>query len=162
VPSQLFRTRDGWIFVMCNKEKFWGLLAAGLGHPEWAADPRYASFEDRLARRDEVAEMIEKQFLLHPTSYWLERLSGRVPVAPVYDVGQALQNPFVAERGSILDYRYPDGRAARMVASPIRVPDAELPRRAAPALGADTDALLKEIGYDAARIARLRAQKAVA
>ena len=90
------------------------------------------------------------------TSFWLEKLSGSVPVAPVHDVGQALDNPFVAERGSIRDYRYPDGRAARMVASPIRVSSTELPQRAAPALGADTDALLKEIGYDAARIARLR------
>ncbi|MGW8271566.1 MAG: CaiB/BaiF CoA transferase family protein, partial [Burkholderiales bacterium] len=42
VPSQLYTTRDGWIFVMCNKEKFWELLAGELGHPEWCADPRLA------------------------------------------------------------------------------------------------------------------------
>ena len=29
VPSQLYRTQDGWIFIMCNKEKFWPLLARG-------------------------------------------------------------------------------------------------------------------------------------
>ncbi|MGQ0543998.1 MAG: CaiB/BaiF CoA transferase family protein, partial [Betaproteobacteria bacterium] len=45
VPSQLFRTRDGWLFVMCNKEKFWALLAAALGHPEWATDPRFSTFK---------------------------------------------------------------------------------------------------------------------
>ena len=48
-----------------------------------------------------------------------------------------------------------------MVRSPIRLSDAELPRQAAPALGADTDSLLGELGYDAARIAALRAAKAV-
>ena len=161
VPSQLFRTRDGWIFVMCNKEKFWGLLAAALGRPEWATDPRYATFEARLARRDEVADMVESEFQRDGTASWLEKLSGKVPVAPVHDVAQALDNPFVEERGGIVDFAYPEGRKARLIANPIRCADTELPRRAAPALGADTDALLGELGYDAARIARLRAQKAV-
>ncbi len=161
VPSQLFRTRDGWIFVMCNKEKFWGLLAGGLGHPEWAADPRYASFKARLERRDEVAAMIEREFLLDTTAVWLAKLSGKVPVAPVNDVAQALDNPFVAERGNVADYAYPDGRRARLIAGPIRDSASAMPTRAAPALGADTDAILAQLGYDEARIAALRACGAV-
>jgi len=161
VPSQLFRTRDGWIFVMCNKEKFFGLLAAGLGHPEWADDPRFASFKARLANRDEITGLIDEAFQRDTTAAWLAKLSGSVPVAPVNDVAQALDNPFVAERGGVAGFRYPDGREAKLIASPIRVSDAELPRRAAPALGADTDALLRELGYDAARIAALRAARAV-
>ena len=40
-PSQLYRTRDGWLFIMCNKEKFWGELADALGRPEWKDDPRF-------------------------------------------------------------------------------------------------------------------------
>ena len=161
VPSQLFRTRDGWLFVMCNKEKFWALLAAALGHPEWGTDKKYAGFRARLERRDEVAEMVEAELVKQTTAHWLRKLSGKVPVAPVYDVKQALDNPLVAERGSIQDFAYPDGRSARLIANPIRSPGSEWPRRAAPALGADTDALLKEIGYDAARIARLRAEGVV-
>jgi succinate---hydroxymethylglutarate CoA-transferase len=162
VPSQLFRTRDGWLFVMCNKEKFWGVLSEALGHPEWASDPRYATFRARLERRDEVAGLVERELVRETTAHWLDRLSGTVPVAPVYDVAQALDSPFVAERGAIQDFLYPDGRKARLIASPIRCSDAELPKRAAPALGADTDALLAELGYDAARIERLRAMRAVA
>ena len=157
VPSQLFRTRDGWLFIMCNKEKFWALLAAALGHPEWGTDKKYGNFRARLERRDEVAAMIEAELVKETTGHWLEKLSGSVPVAPVYDVKQALDNPLVAERGAIQDFAYPDGRTAKLIASPIRSPGTEWPRRAAPALGADTDALLGEIGYDAARIARLRA-----
>jgi crotonobetainyl-CoA:carnitine CoA-transferase CaiB-like acyl-CoA transferase len=82
-------------------------------------------------------------------------LSGRVPVAPVNDIRQALESPFVAERKGVAEYEYPDGRKARMMEGPIRYGE-EPPRRAAPALGADTDALLAEIGYDAARIKGLR------
>ena len=159
VPSQLFRTRDGWLFIMCNKEKFWGLLAAALGHPEWAT--KYPTFESRLERRDEVADLIEKELQRNDTAHWLKHLSGKIPVAPVYDVKQALDNPLVAERQSVRDFKYPDGRTAKMIANPIRSPGTEWPQRAAPALGADTDALLKEIGYDAARIAKLRAQGVV-
>ena len=161
VPSQLYRTRDGWIFVMCNKEKFWGLLAGALGHPEWASDPRYADFAARLERRDEITLMLDEAFSRDTTAAWLSKLTGTVPVARVNDIAQALDNPFVAERGGIVNFEYPDGRTGRMVASPIRCSDAEAPRRSAPSLGADTDALLEELGYSAERIAELRSRGAV-
>ena len=161
VPSQLYRTADGWIFVMCNKEKFWPLLCAELGRPEWAQDARFLSFGDRLRNKEALNALLESEFTKQGTKTWLQQLSGKLPVAPVNDVGEALENPFVAERGGIAEFAYPDGRKARLVASPIRLSDAELPRRAAPALGADTDALLAELGYSAERIARLRAEGAV-
>ena len=61
-----------------------------------------------------------------------------------------------------MDYRYADGRAARMVAAPIRVPGAELPARAAPAMGEHTDAELRAAGYTDERIAALRAAGVIA
>jgi crotonobetainyl-CoA:carnitine CoA-transferase CaiB-like acyl-CoA transferase len=79
-----------------------------------------------------------------------------VPVSPVFDVAQALENPFVHERDSVLGYDYPDGRAARMIVNPIRVPGLELPTRAAPRMGEHTDSLLREAGFDDAAIAKLR------
>jgi crotonobetainyl-CoA:carnitine CoA-transferase CaiB-like acyl-CoA transferase len=76
-------------------------------------------------------------------------------------VAQALDNPFVAERNGVAEFSYPDGKTARLIANPIRLSDAELPRNAAPALGADTDALLRGLGYSEERIAALRAAGAV-
>ena len=88
---------------------------------------------------------------------WIERLSGRVPVAPVFDIAQALDSPFVRERGSVQDYAYGDASApARLVANPIQVAGAELPRRAAPRMGEHNEALLREAGFDSTAIARLR------
>ena len=161
VPSQLYRTQDGWIFVMCNKEKFWAVLAAELGHPEWASDPRYASFAARLERRDEITAMLDREFSRATTAAWLAKLAGKLPVAPVNDVAQALDNPFVAERNGVQEFAYQDGRTARLIASPIRCSDVDLPLRAAPALGADTDDLLRELGYAGERIEALRAHGAV-
>jgi crotonobetainyl-CoA:carnitine CoA-transferase CaiB-like acyl-CoA transferase len=155
-PSQLYRTADGWIFIMCNKQKFWRVLATMLGRPEWAADPDFATYEARLANRDRLTRMLDEALMAHDTAHWLENFSGKVPVAPVHDIAQALDSGFAHERVAIREFVYPDGRSARMIANPIRVPGAELPARAAPALGADTDALLAAIQYDAARIAELK------
>jgi crotonobetainyl-CoA:carnitine CoA-transferase CaiB-like acyl-CoA transferase len=162
VPSQLYRTADGWIFVMCNKEKFWPLLCDALGRPEWGSDPKYATFPARLERRDEITALLDREFSRQTTAAWLEQLSARIPVAPVNDVKQALDNPFVAERGGVAEFRYPDGRSARLIAGPIRCAGAEAPRRAAPTLGADTDALLAGIGYAPERIRALREAGAIA
>jgi crotonobetainyl-CoA:carnitine CoA-transferase CaiB-like acyl-CoA transferase len=157
VPSQLYRTQDGWLFIMCNKAKFWPLLAQELGHPEWIDDPELVSFKSRLANRDRVTRLLDDALMQQPTAVWIERLSGKVPVSPVFDVAQALENPFVHERDSVLGYQYDDGRAAQMIANPVRVPGVVLPARAAPSMGQHTDALLREAGFDAAAIAKLRA-----
>jgi crotonobetainyl-CoA:carnitine CoA-transferase CaiB-like acyl-CoA transferase len=161
-PSQLYRTRDGWIFIMCNKEKFWGLLAEALGKPEWIADPEFATFKARLANRERLTQMLDAALMTRTTDEWIAHFAGKVPASPVYNVAQALQSGFVAERGGVVDYSYPDGRAARMVACPIRISGATLPTHAAPPMGADTDALLREIGYPDERIAALRAAGVIA
>ena len=161
VPSQLYTTRDGWLFVMCNKEKFWGVLADRLGHPEWRDDPRFRDFKARLAHRALVQELLDAAFAQETTAHWLAYLRGHVPVAPVFDVAEALESEFVAQRGDLAEYTRPDGPPVRMVASPIRSPGVELPQRAAPELGADTDRVLRDIGYSAQRIAELRAAGAI-
>jgi crotonobetainyl-CoA:carnitine CoA-transferase CaiB-like acyl-CoA transferase len=162
VPSQLYRTQDGWIFIMCNKEKFWGLLVAALGHPEWEHDPELCNFAMRLKHRDRVTRDLDAVLMTAPTAAWLERLAGKIPVSPVFDIAQALDNPFVRERDGVLDFRYDDGRSARMVANPIRIPGLELPTRAAPRMGEHNDVLLREAGFDDAAIAKLRALGVIA
>jgi crotonobetainyl-CoA:carnitine CoA-transferase CaiB-like acyl-CoA transferase len=156
VPSQLYRTQDGWIFIMCNKEKFWPLLAEALGHPEWIGDPDLVDFAARLKNRERVTRLLDDALMQAPTSVWIERLAGRIPVSPVYDIAQALENSYVHERGSLVDYEYPNGGAARLIANPIRVTGVELPHRAAPRMGEHNEALLAEAGFDAVAIRKLR------
>jgi crotonobetainyl-CoA:carnitine CoA-transferase CaiB-like acyl-CoA transferase len=161
-PSQLYRTGDGWIFIMCNKEKFWGALAEALGRPEWASDPDFATFSARLANRERLTRMLDAVLTTRTTAEWIAHFAGKVPASPVYDVAQALQSDFVAERGGVVDFAYPDGRSARMIAGPIRVAGATLPTRAAPAMGADTERQLRAAGYSDERIAALRAAGVIA
>ena len=161
VPSQLFHTKDGWIFIMINKEKFWAVLADKLGHPEWVEDAALNTATARLQNRDRITELLDEVLMTRTTAEWLERFAGEVPAAPVNDVAAALDNPFVAEQARIRDYPHPTKGSIRMLAPPFRCPGEELPAKAAPALGADTDRLLAEIGYDESRIASLRASGAI-
>jgi crotonobetainyl-CoA:carnitine CoA-transferase CaiB-like acyl-CoA transferase len=162
-PSQLCRTKDGWLFLMCNKEKFWPALAEALGKPEWSTDPDYATFAARLKNRERITAELDAVLMTATTEEWMSRLRGKVPIAPVYDVRQALDNPFVAEQQLVLDFEHAEHGNIRGVASPVRVDGGDThPRRAAPRLGEDTDALLEELGYAPHAIGALREQAAVA
>ena len=161
VPSQLFRSSDGWIFIMCNKEKFWVELVQVLGRPDWAKDPEFATFKARLANRDRVVQMMEEILTTGTTQEWLEKLSGRVPVSPVFDIAQALENPFVAEQGLIVEQDHPRGEKIRTISCPVRVSGGTQPRNICPEMGADTEDILRGLNYDPECIARLREDKII-
>ena len=160
-PCQLYKTRDGWIYLMCNKEKFWPALCRALGQGAWAEDPRFARFKDRLRHRPLIEEMLDEALAERTTAEWLEAFAGAVPAAPINDIKQALDNPFVTDHGRIQTLTLPGYGDFRMVAPPVRCEGDEAPARAAPRLGADTDAILGDMGYDAARIGTLRAAKVI-
>jgi crotonobetainyl-CoA:carnitine CoA-transferase CaiB-like acyl-CoA transferase len=160
-PCQLYTTRDGWIFIMCNKEKFWPELCRLLGRDDWAKDARFARFADRLTHRALIQEMLDAELGLKTTAEWLALFAGRVPAAPIYDLGEALENPFVAERGLIQSIPLAGYGDYRMVASPVRSGGAVTPTRPAPKLGEHTEEILRGLGYDAARLAALRKAKVI-
>jgi len=160
-PCQLYKTGDGWIYLMCNKEKFWPVLCRALGQGAWAEDPRFAKFKDRLRHRPLIQDMLDEALAERTTAAWLEVFAGAVPAAPINDIKQALDNPFVTGHGRIQTLTLPGYGDFRMVAPPVRCEGDEAPARAAPRLGADTDAILGDMGYDAGRIGTLRAQKVI-
>ena len=83
-----------------------------------------------------------------------------MPAAPVNDVRVALENPFVTEQGRVRTVDHPTG-PIRLLAASVSCPGEETPCAAAPAMGADTDAVLGEAGFTAAEIAELRRAGAV-
>ncbi len=161
-PSQLYRTKDGWMFLMCNKEKFWPVLADCIGRPEWGTDPRYASFKARLANRDALTQDLDSVLVTRTTAEWMETLGGVVPASPVYDVGQALDNPFVRDGGRVASFARTEGGApVEGLVGPVRIDGQPPPTVAAPAFGADTDSVLGRLGLSADEVAKLRADKVV-
>ena len=158
VPAQNFRTRDGWIVVFCNKDKFWTALADALDLPGLTTDPRFATFTDRLAHKDALLEILTPRFAARTTRDWLTRLSGRVPCAPVNTMQEALEDDQVSQRAMILEVTHPSFGVLREVASPIKTAGAITAPAPAPQLGEHTESLLSELlHYPPERIAALRA-----
>ncbi len=155
-PSQMFRTADGWIFVMAQLPKFWALLVERIGRPELAQDPRFRTPADRRDNRETLTRLLDALFETQPTAHWLACLEGHVPVAAVNELAQALDNPWLDAIGMKQTVTHPDRAELQVLASPIRIDGARLPARAAPLLGADSEAILDALGYDGAAIARLR------
>ncbi|WP_048645678.1 CaiB/BaiF CoA transferase family protein [Nitratireductor soli] len=160
-PSQLYKTKDGWIFLMCNKEKFWQALTQALCRPDLAVDPRFAGFSARLKHRDTLTDILDGDLQQRSTAEWVKLFAGRVPCAPVNDIVQALDSDFVRERNTIDAFTHPEAGIVRSPASPVRVREQERPLRAAPALGEYTDEALTSAGFSIDEIAHLRSAGAI-
>ncbi len=156
-PCQSYRTRDGWIYLMCNKEKFWVELCRRIGRPEWIEDARFRRFPDRLQHRDLLTGLIDAALQARTTGEWLAAFAGAVPAAPIYDVTQALENPWVKASARIESVPVEGGAPLALLTNPLRGEGLPLAGRPAPALGADTDAVLADAGFTPAEIAHLRA-----
>ena len=157
-PCQLYKTANGWIFIMCNKEKFWPILCQKLNRHDWVNDARFKSFKDRLQHRDTLQKMLDNELSKKSTEDWLNVFAGSVPASPINNIQEAMENPFVEERGAIHEFAYPSkpNETFRMVAHPIRSGgDAPL-RKPAPKLGADTERILDELGLSKTRIKELQ------
>ncbi len=159
-PCQLYKTADGWIYLMCNKEKFWPALVDALGHPEWADDDRFRTFKERLEARPLIQEMLDEALSAKTTAEWLIDFAGTVPSSPILDVAEALENPFVKDEGRLQDIELEGHGTYRYLRPPVQA-ETPAPANPAPKLGEHTDAVLTGLGYDAAKLAALRKAKVI-
>jgi len=160
-PSDLFRTKDGWIIAYAIGGPMFTRWARLMGEKHWLTDPR---FKDDLVRGDN-GETISKRM-----SEWTgERTTAealaalekaKIPAGPLYSPQQALEDAHIRAAGLLADTEYPGlSRAVPLAPTPVDL--SETPgrfRHRAPMLGEHTDAVLTELGYDAAGLAGLRAR----
>ena len=141
-PVQTFMTADGWLFIMCMTDKFWGVLLDVLDRPDLGADPRFATPAARFDHRDDLTQVLDEIFRAASTDHWIAALSGRLPVAPVLSVRQALDNPFLAEARLVQTAPHPINPNLKVLASPIKINGERSAATVCPALGADNASLL--------------------
>lgn len=154
VPCQVYRTADGWVMVMCMLEKFWQTFVEGIGNPAWASESRFSNFAARRDVREELTVLVDDILTTQPTAYWTQKFAGRIPIAPVLDIAQALDNPYVRDVDMLQEVAHPQG-SQRLLRNPIKLDGQRLSGDACPPLNTDADALLRELGYNDADRARL-------
>lgn len=156
-PAQTFQTQDGYLVIFCAKEKFWQALLAVLDAPELAADPRFTTLATRFQHRDLLLSQVKPLFRAQPTAVWLARLRGKVPCAPVNTLAEALCEEQILARNMILEVDHPEFGPLKEVRTAIHIKDQPEEHRPGPALGADTEPLLRDLlGYSDEAIAGFR------
>lgn len=148
-PVQLFKTRDGWIFIMCMTDKFWQLLVERTQHPELADDPRFNSMAARAENRDALTAALDDIFETEETDHWFALLQTHIPVAPVYDLPNALNNPFVESIGMMQTMPHREFGEYRGLSNPIKIDNQRLDTQCGAGLGADNATILgEELGVE--------------
>ena len=149
-----FETKDGHIAAFTASDDEWQGLVRALGRPELGEDARFRTLADRTAHMNELYDVMHDAFCERTTAQWLERLDAeQVPCARVNTVEDLFEDHQIAANGMILEQEHPTGGSNRQPRPAARFAEHELtPGKPAPTLGEHTDAILAELGMDAAAL----------
>jgi len=164
VPSNTYTCGDGAALVVAgNGDAIFKRLMTAIGRRDLAEDPQLARNDGRVGRADEIDAAIQQWCGQRPIDDALSLLAAAdVPVSRIYSVADMFADPQFAARGMIERQPLGDGST---LAVPAVVPKLGATpggtRWLGPKLGEHTDEVLRELGYDAASIAKLREGGAV-
>ncbi len=149
-PANVFRCRDGDMISGVLVDAHWRALAGVIGHPDYGTDPRFATNAARLERREEVNALVAAWAgALDASDAVAQLVAAGIPAAVVKTYNEAAQGDVARERDML--QRVPvEGNADVPVQGPVpkfsRTPVSV--RSGAPALGAATDEILRELGFE--------------
>lgn len=155
-----YQSKDGrWFWLLgLQPDRHFPAVARACGHPEWLDDPRFAGMVERRENAPALVALMDESFAAH-TLDELRDIFTREGVwwEPLSSPAEVIHDPQLIDAGAFIDGPAVEGGRARMLAAPIdfSTGDHEL-ARAAPHLGADTDAALGELGYTWDEIVELK------
>lgn len=164
VPYNSYPTADGHLVICVLTDNFWHKLKDLVNCPA-LNNPKYDSQPGRLAVKEIIDQTLADIFRLDSTANWLTKLNdARIPVAPVNNFEQALNDPQVQHRNMVVELKHPSGASTKGPGNPIKLSRSnEESFSAAPLLGQNTDELMAELSnYSAADTARLKAAGIIA
>jgi itaconate CoA-transferase len=129
--------------------------------PDLLEDARFATVEERRKNRAVLEEEIEKIFLERDHTVWLERLKeAQLPYGEVRGIAEVLAHPQAIARRLIREVDSPVGKVP-VVGNPLRLSASPARYDRIPDLGEQTEAILKQLGYDETTIQKLRSEKVI-
>ena len=164
-PSGTFQTAAGRLNIAANKQEQFEKLCELIGRKELASDPRYANREDRKRRRYELKADLESALKGKSAKEWSDLFNKHgIPAGEVLSIPQILEHPQITERGLIKHFQAAPGtdREVAVLRAGFRLASGDPePVSPPPLLGADTEKILQELGYDRDSVARLKKDGAV-
>jgi len=148
-PFAAYACAGGHVVVAAGNDSLFRALAAALGEPGLAADPRFATNAARTDHAETLGAMIEARLAAHDASYWLAVFEAAgVPCGPLHDVRQALGHRQVRARNMAIQTAFPDGSPLLAAGNPVKISGfADPPTRAkAPALDEHRAMILADLG----------------
>ncbi len=164
VRDLVYQTADGYITVGAVSEVEWQALARAIGHPEWLDDPRFSTPAARVRHTEDRLELTAQALKEKPSAEWIKRFdAAQVPCAPILSRADILTDPQIAANELIVEVEHPAVGVMRQPRPAARFDGASTKiRSAAPVLGEHTDQVLRDAGFDASAIKRLRAADVIA
>jgi crotonobetainyl-CoA:carnitine CoA-transferase CaiB-like acyl-CoA transferase len=162
-PYGLFDASDGRVAIAPSSDALYDKLLDVLGLGHLRQHPDYRTNEDRAAHRQAINAEINRRTRLQTMEHWISALNGAgVPCGRVLAIDEVFDDPQVRHQGMRLTVEDPQRGAIHVLGFPIKFTDDPCTlRRAPPELGADTDAILKSLGYAEPAIMALRRENVI-
>lgn len=163
-PYQAVKSSDGFFVMGATNQKLWKQLCGVLQRQDLLDDPRFSTVSLRLANRKALIEALEVSFVTRTSAEWIEGLLDvGIPAGPILTYPEAFESEHGRHRKMRMEIDHPVegkvpniGFAVKLSGTPQQV------RMPPPLLGEHTQAVLAEMGMDAAERAELQAQGAFA
>jgi formyl-CoA transferase len=163
MPTSAYKTKDGYVNIAASGQVMWKRLSEVMGRPELFTQAEFKDEAVRSKYRVALNEEITKATVTRTTAEWVETLNeAGVPCGPIYTVDQVFADPQVKHLGAAAPVQHPTLGEIKIVKQAVglsRTPATMA--RATPEHSEHTAEILKEIGYDDAQIADLRARKVI-
>jgi formyl-CoA transferase len=163
IPTGVFATADGHINIAASGPELFARFCKAVNAEHLASNPSYANNRARLKNRDQLNAAIEAITQTRSSAEWIETLNlAGVPCGPIYKINEVFADPQVRQMGIARAIDHPQLGRQQLVGQAVEL--SRTPwglRTATPEKGEHTDAVLAELGYDSAAIARLRSRGVV-
>jgi crotonobetainyl-CoA:carnitine CoA-transferase CaiB-like acyl-CoA transferase len=133
VPYQDFPTADGDMILAIGNDGQFSRFCAAAGHPEWAADGRFATNPARVAHRAVLIPLLRQATVMRTTAEWIALLESQaVPCGPINRLNEVFADPQVIARGLHVEMAHPHFGSVPGVACPLRLSHSPVSYRLAP------------------------------
>jgi crotonobetainyl-CoA:carnitine CoA-transferase CaiB-like acyl-CoA transferase len=163
IPTGVFPTSDGQINIAASSGRLWTRFCEAIGQPDWSAKPEWSNQAGRSEHREAINAAIAAITRTRPAAHWVELFEeAGIPCGPINTIDKVFADPQVQHLGLATPVEHPRLGKYDVVNSAINmqgVPKGV--RSAAPEPGADTEAVLREIGLSDAEIQQMRKEGAI-